>query len=240
MMMRKTILFDLDGTLLPLDTDRFVYLYFKELASHLGHLIPPARLAEQIMASTMVMIQNTDPARTNAEVFAADFFPKIGIAEEELMPSFEAFYRERFPALRSACNGLPGLAPTVVNRAVELGYEIVLATNPLFPRVAIEERMRWIGVEAAPWRLITTYEEMHAAKPQPAYYSEVLDKIGQDASACLMVGNDVDEDGAAAVVGIPVYFVTDFLINRSGRALPPDSSGSLADFLLYLESRGIR
>lgn len=235
--MRKTILFDLDGTLLPLDTDRFVYLYFKELAGHLGHMIPPARLAEQIMASTMQMIKNTDPTRTNAEVFASDFFPKIGLAEAELMPSFEAFYRERFPALRSACAGLPGLAPTVVRRALDLGYEIVLATNPLFPRMAIEERMRWVGVESVPWRLVTTYEEMHACKPQPAYYREVLEKIDQDPSACLMVGNDVDEDGAAASVGIPVYFVTDFLINRSGRTIPSESSGSLADFVLYLEPR---
>lgn len=232
--MLKTILFDLDGTLLPIDTDRFVHQYLKAVATHVGHLVPPARLVEQIMASTAAMIGNTDRGLTNAQVFAADFFPKVGRDEAELMPLFDAFYRERFPLLREVCPGLPGRAREVVQAAVDRGFEIVLATNPLFPRTAIEERMRWIGVEDMPWRLVTTYEEMHACKPQPAYYQEVLAKVGREPGECLMVGNDVDEDGVAAKVGIQVYFVTDHLLNRSGKPLPPERSGTLADFRDWL------
>lgn len=233
--MRKTILFDLDGTLLPMDTDRFLRYYMKELAGFVGEIVEPAQLVEQVMASTYKMIESTDPALTNAQVFAADFFAKIGRSEAELMPLFDQFYRERFPLVKAACSDLPGRAHEVVAAAVEAGYEIVLATNPLFPREAIEERMRWIGVEEAPWLLVTTYEEMHACKPQVAYYQEVLAKIDRHPNQCIMVGNDVEEDGAAAKLGIDVYFVTDFLINRSGAPLDPDRSGSLSDLLQRLQ-----
>lgn len=227
--MHKTILFDLDGTLLPIETDEFLRQYMKALAAHARHLIPPQQLVGQVWESTVAMIRNTDPARTNAEVFAAHFFPAVGMSEAQLMPVFEVFYREKFPALRAACPGAPGQARAVVQAAVDQGYEIVLATNPLFPRLAIEERMRWVQVDHLPWALVTTYEEMHACKPQPAYYREILTRIGRAPDQCLMVGNDVEEDGVAAAVGIDVFFVTDFLINPNNRPLDPRRSGTLAE-----------
>lgn len=234
--MLTTLLFDLDGTLLPIDTEEFTRQYMKALAGYAGHLVPPGRLVEQVLASTYEMIRNTDPTLTNAEVFARDFFPKLGKGEAELMPIFEAFYRERFPALKEVCPGIPGLARRVVEAAVAQGFEIVLATNPLFPRMAVEERMRWIDILDLPWRLVTTYEEMHACKPQPAYYQEVLERIGRRPEECLMVGNDVQEDGVAGTLGMDVFFVTDFLIHRSDTPLPQGRHGTLADLLRLLES----
>lgn len=234
--MPKTILFDLDGTLLPIDTDQFVRHYMRALAAHIGHLIPPPQLVEQVMAATEAMIRNTDPALTNAQVFAADFYPKVQRAETEMRPIFDEFYRVRFPELRREFPSLPGLGRQVVQAAVDQGFEIVLATNPLFPHAGILERMRWIGVEDMPWRLITTYEVMHACKPQPAYYEEILTKIRRTPAECLMIGNDVDEDGVAGSLGMDVFFVTDFLVNRTAKDLPPGRSGTLADVLRHLES----
>jgi len=226
----KTILFDLDGTLLPIDTDAFARQYMRALGAYAGHLVQPAELVKHVWAATGEMVRNTDPGLTNAEVFANAFFTRVGMDRSALMPLFDAFYREQFPSLRSTCSGLPGIARSVVETALARGYEIVLATNPLFPRIAIEERMRWIEVDDLPWRLVTVYEEMHACKPQPQYYQEVLERIGRAPGECLMVGNDVQEDGAAATLGIDVFFVTDFLIDREGRNLPPERSGTLTSF----------
>lgn len=234
--MLRTILFDLDGTLLPIDTDQFVSQYLKALATHVGHLVPPEQLGRQIMASTYAMIKDTSPDRTNAQVFAADFFEKVGHAESDLMPVFEEFYRLKFHGLRSACPGLPGLGREIVQAAVDQGYEIALCTNPLFPREAIEERMRWVGILDMPWRLVTTYEFMHACKPQPAYYQEVLSLLERTPEECLMVGNDFEEDGVAAKLGMNVFFATDYLIKRTEAPLPPGRHGTLAEFLGRLKA----
>lgn len=102
-MARQTILFDLDGTLLPIDTDQFVTQYMRALAAHIGHLILPKLLVEEVLASTTAMIRNTDLSLTNAEVFASDFFPRVGRSEAEMVPIFNEFYNQSFPALSQTC-----------------------------------------------------------------------------------------------------------------------------------------
>lgn len=201
--------------------------YLKALEAYVNERMPVPHVPDHVLAGAYQMVKNTDPTRTNEEVFASYFYPAVGVSEAALSPILKGFYRERFPQLREAVPGLPGLARTVVEAAVAAGYEVVLATNPLFPRMAIEERLRWAGVLDMPWRLITCYEAMHACKPQPCFYEEVLDRIDRKPEECLMIGNDVVEDGAAALLGIDVFYVTDFLINPDGRPLPPQRSGSL-------------
>lgn len=224
----KTLLFDLDGTLLPIDTEWFMRHYLKALEAYVNERMPIPDVPRHVLVGAYQMVKDTDPARTNEEVFASYFYAAVGVPEAELSPILRQFYLERFPQLKEAVPGLPGLARRVVEAAVSAGYEVVLATNPLFPRVAIEERLRWADVLDMPWRLITCYEEMHACKPQPEFYQEVLERIGRKPEECLMIGNDVVEDGAAAALGIDVFFVTDFLINPEGVLLPPQRSGSLA------------
>lgn len=201
--------------------------YLKALDAYVNERMPVPGVRQHVLMGAYQMVKDTDPTRTNEEVFASYFYPAVGVPEAELSPVLQGFYLERFPQLQEAVPGLPGLARSVVEAAVAAGYEVVLATNPLFPRIAIEERLRWANVLDMPWRLITCYEEMHACKPQPAFYQEVLERIGRKPEECVMIGNDVVEDGAAASLGIDVFFVTDFLINPEGRPLPPQRSGSL-------------
>lgn len=227
----KTILFDLDGTLLPINTDQFIGRYMKAVAAHVGHLIPPDRLAAHLWEATVQVIQSTDLSKTNAQVFGEHFYPAVGLSEAELTPVFEQFYTEEFPKLRATLEGLPGLAQEAVQAVLDQGYEVVVATNPLFPMAAIQERLRWIGADQFPWRLITSYEEMHAAKPNPDYYKEILKLIGRRPEECLMVGNDVDEDGAANKAGIPTFFITDLLINKREKVLPAGRHGTMAEFI---------
>jgi FMN phosphatase YigB (HAD superfamily) len=232
----KTILFDLDGTLLPINTDQFIGRYMKAVAAHVGHLIPPDRLAAQLMEATIQVIQSTDLSKTNAQVFGEHFYPSVGLSEAELTLVFEQFYDEEFPKLRATIEGLPGVAREAVQAVIDQGYEVVVATNPLFPMAAIQERLRWIGADHFPWRLITSYEEMHAAKPNPDYYKEILRLIGRRPEECLMVGNDVDEDGAANKAGIQTFFITDQLINKREKPLPEGRHGSMADFVALVKA----
>ena len=60
-----TILFDLDGTLLPIDNDAFTKGYFKLLAVKLApHGYEPKQLVDAIWAGTAAMVKN-DGTKSN-------------------------------------------------------------------------------------------------------------------------------------------------------------------------------
>jgi phosphoglycolate phosphatase-like HAD superfamily hydrolase len=57
--MITTVLFDLDGTLLPMDQDAFTRGYFKFLAAKLApHGYEPKQLVEAIWTGTEAMVRN--------------------------------------------------------------------------------------------------------------------------------------------------------------------------------------
>lgn len=232
--MIQAILFDLDGTLLDCDMDLFLVHYTKLLAESVADRIAPPLLVKQLMASTEAMVRNLDPRVTNREAFNADFFPKVGCDVKEMEPVFERFYRERFPLLRERAKRKP-VARRVVEAAQRRGWDIVVATNPVFPRIAIEERLRWAGVAELPWKLITAYEDMHFCKPNPEYYQEILSLIGRRPEECLMVGNDTLEDLVARKLGIWTYLAEENIIDRGAEGFTPHLRGRLDDLLPLIE-----
>jgi len=230
----RVLLFDLDGTLLGLDIDAFVPVYFGALARRFDGILPASTLVDAILASTRTMISDRDPTRSNQEVFWSDFLPRVGLGRERLDPIFTAFYRDEFPSLAHMARPLPE-ARKVLEHAVSRGYTLVLATNPLFPRVAIRERMRWGGIDDIPFAFITAYEDMHACKPQPEYYREILDVVGARPEECLMVGNDVQEDLAASLLGIRTFLVEGpYLRDKGEPRYQPDARGKLLDLIHLL------
>jgi len=205
------VLFDLDGTLLDIDLDAF----FREYFSALGPVIAEALdTGMDQRAGLDAVLQGTEamsvphPGRTNQEVFNERFreFTGADLDLAEYALPFERFYAEVFPTLRGAMGPRAG-ARRAVLAARDLGLPIVIATNPIFPRAAIEERIRWAGLEDVPFSLVTTYEVMHATKPLAGYYLEVAEKIGVDANRCLMVGDDRMLDMPASDVGMRTFYV---------------------------------
>ena len=167
----KAILFDLDGTLLDSHMDRFLPHYMRKLADRVAHLIPPAEFVAHLLAGTQAMVAN-DGRATNAQVFAETFYPAVGHAQAELEPIFMDFYAKDYASLQPLTACRPEARPAV-QMAFDLGYEVVIATNPLFPEVAIRQRMAWAGVADFPYRRVTTFENSHFAKPNPRYFGEI-------------------------------------------------------------------
>ncbi|RQD76104.1 MAG: HAD family hydrolase [Candidatus Syntrophonatronum acetioxidans] len=231
--MFKILLFDLDGTLIRVDMKIFIKEYFRELGDHLSHIIPPLKLQEHLKYSTRVMIENQDPGTTNREVFWKAFSERVDNPRELLEEEIENFYRYRFKNLKVFTDIHPR-ARQVLAEAQKMGHQLVLATNPVFPFTAIRQRMEWGKVHDFPYQLITSYENMHFCKPSPGYFQEILDKVGGNPRECLMIGNDIQEDLAAARLGIKTFLVEDFLVDRGNPSLQADYRGKLEELSSFL------
>ena len=105
-------------------------------------------------------------------------------------------------------------ADQVVKLLKEHGVKVYLATNPIFPRVGTMNRIRWAGIDAEDFEVITTYETYHYCKPNPKYFQEVMEEFGLNSKECLMVGNDVQEDLTIRSLGVKTYLLTDTLENK--------------------------
>lgn len=205
------VLFDLDGTLLDIDLDAFFREYFAALgpvvAEAVGHALDPRAGLEAVLQGTHAMYLS-HPGVTNRDIFNERFRELTGadLDLDEYATVFERFYLDVFPTLRGTIGPHPG-AREVVELALNLGLKVAIATNPIFPLQAIEERMRWAHVFDLPVHVVTSYEVMHAAKPLPAYFLETAEMLEVSPADALMVGDDRVLDMSAADVGMRTYYV---------------------------------
>ncbi len=213
----QAILFDMDGTLVPMDQDVFVKAYMKELCGALRPLgVEPQLLVQTVWDGVRAMVKN-DGSRTGEEVFWQVFADKTHQPAARFQPTCNEFYRTRFHNARSSTGPNP-LAREAVALAHRLAPRVALATNPLFPMDGQITRMSWVGLSPADFDLVTSYESDRFCKPNPAYYMEVCRRLGASPEACLMIGNDDEEDGwAASSLGMDVYLVTDSRIPSKTR-----------------------
>lgn len=235
--MLQAILFDLDDTLLGNKMDSFLPQYFRLLGQHAAALLDKEHFLQHMLSGTRTMMANTDPALTNREVFWQAFQQSTGLDPALLEPHFDQFYQGQFRTLQSVTEPVPG-AVELVQWAFDQGLQVVVATNPLFPRQAIEERLRWANLPISdyPFALVTSYELMHATKPNQAYYQEILAYIGCRAEHTLMVGDDWQNDMVPALaLGMASFWLTDGS-GEEGDVSQVTGYGSLTDLAARLQA----
>lgn len=230
-----TILFDLDGTLLPMDNAAFTKGYFKLLAARLAPLgYEPEKLVDAIWSGTAAMVKN-DGSQNNEAAFWKRFSEIYGEKVLGDLPVFENFYATDFQQAKAICGFNPKAAETV-RTAKNLGFRVALATNPIFPAIATESRIRWAGLQPEDFELYTTYENIGYCKPNPAYYQELLDQLNESPERCLMVGNDVAEDMIAEKLGMQVFLLTDCIINKEDADISLYPRGGFDDLLEHIRT----
>ena len=231
----KAVLFDLDGTLLPMDQDEFTKAYFKQLAVKAApHGYETQKLISSIWAGTAAMVKN-DGTKSNEEAFWETFAQIYGEEALKDKAMFDEFYRNEFQSARASC-GFNPLAEKCVKRVKELGFRTVLATNPIFPAVATESRIRWAGLSTDDFELYTTYENIGFCKPNTMYFTEILNRIGLNADECLMVGNDVTEDMVAKTIGMNVFLLIDCIINKNNEDISAYPHGGFEELISHIET----
>lgn len=207
--MNVTLLIDLDDTLLINPLESFMPAYIKLLSKKLAPHIAPDKMVPQLLAATDCMIKTPASNKTLEQTFDENFYPLLGLKKAEIEPLIDDFYQNEFNELQQVTRLRPE-AVKLIDYAVSKNYSIVVATNPLFPQTAMRSRLNWAGFSKAnfPFQFVTSYELMHFSKPNPAYYAEILGKLGWPRGPLCMVGNSLKEDILPALsLGIPGFWL---------------------------------
>ncbi|MDE7106629.1 MAG: HAD family hydrolase [Anaeroplasmataceae bacterium] len=211
--MIKAILFDMDGTLLPMDIETYTKSYFQKIGEYMSSYgYEPKELVHGIWKGTEAMVKN-DGTLSNEDVFWKTFSLVMKKDASKDIPTFTNFYIEKFDEIQSSC-GYTKNASKLIEFLKEKKVELILATNPIFPLIAQTKRLAWAGIEDSDFSWITSYENSHYCKPNLKYYEDILSHFPYAPNECLMIGNDVGEDMVAKELGMQVFLLTDCLINK--------------------------
>lgn len=223
-----TIFFDLDGTLLPMNVKHFEKAYFSSLSAHIEDLLPKEVFMNALLESTKVMVMNTEP-RTNKDVFMKHFETFVGPRLDIFEERFYDYYEGPYLSLVETTERVDSIIEDV-RILKEKGYQLVLATNPMFPLKAIERRIAWAGLTSDDFVYVSCFEKNTHCKPQLGFYREILETLGIEGKDCMMVGNDVEEDLVAQRLGMKTYLIDTHKVQRNEVSFVPDYVGGYDDF----------
>ncbi len=236
--MIKTILFDLDDTLIHTNTDYFMGRYMRALGGYLGgYFGDPAQVLELLLADVDAILDDPQPLLTLEEHFLTLQAQRYSRPVGELSRVYAAYYREHFADLAGLVGPYPEI-PVILDLLRQREGCIVVATHPAIPRAAIEYRMKWGGLslDDDTFSLITSLENMHYGKPSPEYYAEIVWLRDTNPGDTLMIGNDWAADiEPAAAAGLHCFWLA------GHDADPPDASlvdgyGTHADLLALIRA----
>jgi len=237
--MTLTILFDLDDTLLENDLGKFQKHYLLALADALKQYASKEEIIRQVMQATVKMAKKAEIAGTMEDIFDRSFYPAIGVSKKAMETQITRFYRDDFPALRPLTSPRKEMIE-IVQRAFLAGWKVSVATQPVFPKTAIYQRLAWaqLSADENAFSTVTTYEDLHFCKPDPAYFAETLMQMGWPDQPAVMVGNSLEDDILPAVtLGLPA-----FLLVKDLRDIPADlpaltAAGTMAELWSWLVSQ---
>lgn len=236
----KTVLLDLDNTLILFDETEFYLRYMERIVPFFADLVPSDQFSDRLLRGIRGLLKN------NGEVNNSAFFMNLfcdgdSSDRQAVWDRFMLFYEKEYEKVPVAATA-PDSLERVLDQLDAWGVELVVATNPLFPEIAQEKRMAWVGLDGNRFRLVTHLENMSYVKPRVEYYRQISEMIGRAPEECMMVGNDTVNDMVAGSAGMATYLTTEAgAIDysavtkgrkvRTGKAHQADYSGALADLL---------
>lgn len=234
----KGVLFDLDGTLLQVDMNRFIPAYVDGLAEVCADLAEHRRFTDVLLQATWALLRSDQGECSNQQLFHSAIERHLAISPDLFSQRLQRYCNDHLPSLAPLITPHP-LVPQILRGCFERGFKVVIATNPVFPRPLVEARLDWGGMGEFPFDLVTSYENTRFCKPNRGYFEDILQTLGLEPQHCLMVGNDTEHDLAAGAAGIATYLLDTWLIDRGG-SLRPDYRGGHEELCNLLESLPVR
>ncbi len=175
--MIKNIMFDLDGTLLPVNQDEFVMKVISVMEDELKKTdLNSEGFIKGLVMGIDTIVKKSDGKCTNEELFWEIFLENSGIDFEPAREFLTDFYNGAF-LLATEIVDYNTIVPDSITYLKNKGYNMIIATSPVFPKVAITERMKWNDVFPEDFSYISTFENSTFAKPRKEYYKEIFSKI---------------------------------------------------------------
>ena len=230
-----TVLFDLDGTLIRMDQDEFIRMYFVSILGKLGSLGYDTSVMRPALEGAVVATLRNDGSLSNEERFWETFEALSGKADG-VRREIDSYYEQEFNSVIDATCEAYDRVGEVLTRVKKKGLRSILATNPLFPMVATHARIRLGGMSPSDFEYVTAYENSSYCKPNPLYFTELLTKLGVSPDECVMIGNDTRDDFSAHALGIPVFVLTECLINTPNVDLSAYPHGGFDELLAFIDS----
>lgn len=231
----QAVFFDLDGTLVDVDMHLFVPVYLNRLTEQMKQLVEPACATRALHRAVAAMFANQDADKTLEAVLFDVLRDELAITPEQYRRCLQEFLHNDLEELRPLVVGHP-LSPRLINAARTRDWQVVLATNPIFPRFVVDARVRWGGLDGDKFHHVTTYETDHFCKPNPDFFRDNLNLLQLEAERCLMVGNDTLHDLSASLVGMQTCLLTPWCIRRPKERFRPDWQGRHEELLALIEA----
>jgi len=209
--MIKAILLDLDNTLLLNPDKVFAQAFLQGVTSHFQQAHGLESADQMHRASLKGLADAHDGTQSNMARMETLFQHASALSAEAARETWAAFYATAYPSLLETCIEPVAGAASLIESLREAGAAIVIATNPIYPEAAIRARMAQAGlpIEHGVYALVTGAELMHYPKSDPAYYAEILGRIGIEPYEALMVGDSLTNDiQPAHTIGVHTFHIT--------------------------------
>lgn len=229
--MIKAVLLDLDNTLISNPDYPFALAFLNQVEGFFRARLGIQGAAQHFRDFIKRAQQQTVRSANNHQLLIAILREKFGIDHKTLHDALDQFYASAYLEVESCISPIAGAAE-LIKHLLNKDVAVAIATNPLYPTRAIIDRMRWAGLPVdAPYALITGSEVMHTSKPDPAYFVEIIARIGIEPDEALYVGDSAHNDiQPAHTAGLQTFHVSP----------DPDPithhSGSLSDLVKWFNT----
>ncbi len=230
-----TLLFDLDGTIIDMNRLAEMIFYFRAFRRFRPYFNPVSFIISFRKSIHAILNNHTD--RFNYDLFLENMARYGRTAPQVIHTLTSELIELDFQPLKSYFRPVQGAKETI-RLAHELGYRLVLVTNPVFPMATVLYRLAWAGLAPENFLFMTHSQNMNRCKPGVEFYRSLLTRLSFTPEHCLMIGN-THEDLPAHDVGIRTFLIETPLSKKAVQKIIDDerldARGSYTDLMNWMK-----